>query len=116
MQYYTIEELVQIVKRTARVLNTAISDEAAYEIAKRSRGTPRIANKLLRRVHDFALVDQKEEIDLEITRKALDRLKIDALGLDETDKELLLTIIDKFRRSGWNRDSCYFNWRRSINN
>ncbi len=96
LQYYTIEELVQIVKRTARVLNTAISDEAAYEIAKRSRGTPRIANKLLRRVHDFALVDQKEEIDLEITRKALDRLKIDALGLDETDKELLLTIIDKF--------------------
>ena len=96
LQYYTIDELVQIVKRTARVLNTAISDEAAYEIAKRSRGTPRIANKLLRRVHDFALVDQKEEIDLEITRKALDRLKIDALGLDETDKELLLTIIDKF--------------------
>ena len=96
LQYYTIEELVQIVKRTARVLNTAISDEAACEIAKRSRGTPRIANKLLRRVHDFALVDQKEEIDLEITRKALDRLKIDALGLDETDKELLLTIIDKF--------------------
>lgn len=96
LQYYTIEELVQIVKRTARVLNTAISEEAAYEIAKRSRGTPRIANKLLRRVHDFALVDQKEEIDLEITRKALDRLKIDALGLDETDKELLLTIIDKF--------------------
>ena len=96
LQYYTIEELVQIVKRTARVLNTAISSEAAYEIAKRSRGTPRIANKLLRRVHDFALVDQKEEIDLGITKKALDRLKIDALGLDETDKELLLTIIDKF--------------------
>ena len=96
MQYYTVEELTEIVKRTSRVLSTPISDEAAVELAKRSRGTPRIANKLFRRVRDFAQVEDKEIIDLEITKKALDRLKIDPKGMDETDKELLLTIIEKF--------------------
>ena len=96
LQYYTEEELTQIVKRTSKVLETEIDDEAAKELAIRSRGTPRIANKLFRRVRDFALVEGKSVIDLEITKKALDRLKIDRIGLDETDKELLLTIIEKF--------------------
>ena len=96
LQYYTEEELTQIVKRTSKVLETDIDDEAAKELATRSRGTPRIANKLFRRVRDFALVEGKNTIDLEVTQKALDRLKIDKIGLDETDKEILLTIIEKF--------------------
>lgn len=96
LQYYTEEELTEIVKRTSKVLETEIEDDAAKELAIRSRGTPRIANKLFRRVRDFALVEGKPSIDLEVTQKALDRLKIDRIGLDETDKEILLTIIDKF--------------------
>ena len=96
LQYYTKEELTLIVKRTSNVLNFEIDDDAAVEIARRSRGTPRIANKLFRRVRDFALVENKDHIDIDITNKALDRLKIDKIGLDETDKELILTIIDKF--------------------
>ena len=96
LQYYTEEELTLIVKRTSNVLNFEIDDDAAVEIARRSRGTPRIANKLFRRVRDFALVENKNYIDIDITNKALDRLKIDKIGLDETDKELILTIIDKF--------------------
>lgn len=96
LQYYTEEELTLIVKRTSKVLNFEIDDDAAVEIARRSRGTPRIANKLFRRVRDFALVENKDHIDIDITNKALDRLKIDKIGLDETDKELILTIIDKF--------------------
>ena len=94
LQYYTEDELT--VKRTSKVLNFEIDDDAAIEIARRSRGTPRIANKLFRRVRDFALVENKNHIDIDITNKALDRLKIDKIGLDETDKELILTIIDKF--------------------
>lgn len=96
LQYYTEDELTLIVKRTSNVLNFEIDDDAAVEIARRSRGTPRIANKLFRRVRDFALVENKDHIDIDITNKALDRLKIDKIGLDETDKELILTIIDKF--------------------
>ena len=96
LQYYTEEALTLIVKRTSNVLNFEIDDDAAVEIARRSRGTPRIANKLFRRVRDFALVENKNHIDIDITNKALDRLKIDKIGLDETDKELILTIIDKF--------------------
>ncbi len=96
LNFYTEDELTQIVKRTSKVLETEIDDEAAKELAIRSRGTPRIANKLFRRVRDFALVEGKDTIDLEVTKKALDRLKIDRIGLDETDKELLLTIIEKF--------------------
>lgn len=96
LQYYTEEELTLIVKRTSNVLNFEIDDDASVEIARRSRGTPRIANKLFRRVRDFALVENKDHIDIDITNKALDRLKIDKIGLDETDKELILTIIDKF--------------------
>lgn len=96
LQYYTEEELTKIIKRTSKVLESEIEEEAAKELASRSRGTPRIANKLFRRVRDFALVEGKGSIDLEVTKKALDRLKIDRIGLDETDKELLLAIIEKF--------------------
>ncbi len=96
LQYYTEDELTQIIKRTSSVLETEIDDDAAKELAFRSRGTPRIANKYFRRVRDFALVEGKSVIDLEVTKKALDRLKIDRIGLDETDKELILTIIEKF--------------------
>ena len=96
LQYYTEEELTSIITRTSKVLGSSIDEEAAKSLAIRSRGTPRIANKLFRRVRDFALVEGKSIIDLEVTNKALDRLKIDKIGLDETDKEILLTIIDKF--------------------
>ncbi len=96
LRYYTNDELVDIIKRTSKVLDTEITSDAALELAKRSRGTPRIANKLFKRVRDFALVDGDGVIDISITKKALDRLKIDDIGLDETDKELILTIIDKF--------------------
>ena len=96
LQFYTTEELTEIVKRTSRVLNMEIDDDAAYELAKRSRGTPRIANRLFKRVRDFALVKGTGKIDLAITNEALERLQIDKLGLDRTDHELLLAIINKF--------------------
>ncbi|MDD6879130.1 MAG: Holliday junction branch migration DNA helicase RuvB [bacterium] len=96
LKYYTNEELTEIVKRTSRVLGFDIDDGAAYELASRSRGTPRIANRLFKRVRDFALVEGKTIIDKEITKKALERLKVDQDGLDETDHQLLRGIIEKF--------------------
>ena len=96
LNYYTIEELFNIAKRTSRVLNMEIEDEAAMELARRSRGTPRICNRLFKRVMDFALVEGKSVIDKEITEKALKRLKVDKIGLDETDYNLLMAIIEKF--------------------
>ena len=96
LNYYTVEELMQIVKRTARVLDVTIDDDAAYELAKRSRGTPRIANRLFKRTRDFALVMGNGSIDLEITKLALSRLKVDEMGLDEVDIALLKAIIYKF--------------------
>ena len=96
LQFYTTEELCDIVKRTARVLDMEIEEEAALELAKRSRGTPRIANRLFKRVRDFALVKGTGVIDLDITNKALDRLHIEKIGLDRTDHEMLLAIINKF--------------------
>ena len=96
LQYYSVEELTDIVKRTSEVLGMVITDDAAYVFATRSRGTPRIANNLFKRVRDFALVDGLDYIDVDVTNKALNRLKIDAKGLDETDKEILITIINKF--------------------
>ena len=96
MQYYTINELIEIVKRTSRVFEVPIEDDAALELASRSRGTPRIANRLFKRVRDFALVEGNGVINLDITKKALDRLKIDNKGLDDTDHQLLLAIIQKF--------------------
>lgn len=96
MQYYTLEELTTIVKRTSRVLGVDIEDGAALELASRSRGTPRIANRLFKRVRDFALVEGKGMIDKEIMEHALSRLKVDKYGLDDVDHELLLAIIKKF--------------------
>lgn len=96
LQFYTDEELSKIVERTSRVLQVPIKKEAASELASRSRGTPRIANRLFKRVRDFALVEGNGVIDLEITKKALGRLKIDERGLDEVDHQLLLAIIHKF--------------------
>lgn len=96
LNYYTEEELTQIVKRTSRVLNCPIEDDAAIELARRSRGTPRIANRLFKRVRDYALVLGSGVIDLKITKIALDKLKVDSLGLDETDYNLLRSIIEKF--------------------
>jgi holliday junction DNA helicase ruvB len=96
LQFYTTDELCEIVKRTSRVLNMEIEEDAAYELARRSRGTPRIANRLFKRVRDFALVKGNGKIDLDITKEALTRLHIDELGLDKTDHDLLLAIINKF--------------------
>ena len=96
LQYYSVEELTDIVKRTSRVLNCECDLDAAIELAKRSRGTPRIANRFFKRVRDFALVMGNGKIDLEITKLALDRLKVDKNGLDSTDYNLLTNIIEKF--------------------
>lgn len=96
LNYYNEEELKQIAIRTSKVLGVNITDDAAYELARRSRGTPRICNRLFRRVRDFALVMGDGTIDLEITKLSLDRLKVDSLGLDDTDYNLLKSIIEKF--------------------
>lgn len=96
LQYYTTEELTNIVKRTARILNSEIDEDAALELAMRSRGTPRIANRLFRRVRDFALVMGDGFITLDITKMALDKLKVDRRGLDDTDYNLLKSMIEKF--------------------
>ncbi len=96
LDYYTEDELFQIVKRTSRVLEISIEDDAALELAVRSRGTPRVANRLFKRVRDFALVMGNGSIDNKITKLALKRLKVDELGLDNTDKQLLEAIIYKF--------------------
>ena len=96
LEYYDHEVLEGIIKRSARLLGVPITDDAALEIALRSRGTPRIANSLLRRVRDFAQVKGNGCIDTAIARYALEALNIDKYGLDEIDNKLLLTIIDKF--------------------
>ena len=96
LEYYTDEELSSIVKRTSRVLDMPITDSAALELAKRSRKTPRIANRLFKRVRDFALVDGLDEINDEVTKKSLNRLKVDEYGLDRIDIEYLSTLIEKF--------------------
>jgi Holliday junction DNA helicase RuvB len=96
LEYYDHEILTGIVKRSAGILNVKIDESAAVEIARRSRGTPRIANALLRRMRDFAQVKGSGEIDLEITRYGLNALNIDQNGLDEMDNRILLAIIDKF--------------------
>ena len=96
LNYYTVDELKQIALRTSKVLDCKIEVEAAEELARRSRGTPRICNRLFKRVRDFALVMGNGNIDLNITKIALDKLKVDELGLDETDYHLLKSIIEKF--------------------
>ena len=96
LDYYTIEDLTTIVKRTAKVFDIEIDEMASIELAKRSRGTTRIANRLLKRVRDFALVNGNGYIDIDITKSSLDKLKVDDDGLDETDHKLLEAIIYKF--------------------
>lgn len=96
LNFYTEDELYQIIKRTSRVLDTPITDDAARELVKRSRGTPRIANRLFKRVRDFALVYGDGIINKEILDNSLDRLKVDKTGLDDTDYNLLLSIVERF--------------------
>jgi len=96
LDYYDLPTLTYIVKRSAGILNIAIEDGGAEEIARRGRGTPRIANRLLRRVRDFAQVRAEGHITNEVARAALDLLAVDPLGLDEIDRRVLQTIIDKF--------------------
>ena len=96
LQFYTIEELTQVILRTAKILNIEVTSDSAEEIAKRSRGTPRIANRLLKRVGDFAIVKNNGKVDINIAKSSLDILKIDEYGLDETDREMLKLIIEKY--------------------
>ncbi len=96
LNYYEPEELKQIAIRTAKILGVPISDDAALEIARRSRKTPRIVNRLLKRVTDFATVDKRAAIDLDITDFALKKLNIDSMGLDEMDRRILSTIIETY--------------------
>jgi Holliday junction DNA helicase RuvB len=96
LEFYTAEQLCEIVIRSARILGCTIDQQGAFEIARRSRGTPRIANRLLRRVRDFSEVRHDGSITLEIAEKALDMLSIDNNGFDHMDRRLLLTMIEKF--------------------
>jgi len=96
LEFYSVEELKQIVLRSAKILKTKIKEEGAVEIAKRSRGTPRIANRLLKRVRDFAEVKKDGIITQEVAKAGLELLEIDYKGLDEIDRKILLTIINKF--------------------
>jgi len=97
LQYYDAQTLARIVRRSASILNVPIEENAALEISRRSRGTPRIANALLRRVRDFAQVKGNGRIDMDIARLSLEALNIDRYGLDEIDNKILTTIIDKFK-------------------
>lgn len=92
LNYYNTNELVNIIKRTSKVLNFTLNDEAAFKIAKSSRGTPRIANRLYKRVRDYAMVENKKIIDIEVTNKSLEKLNIDKNGLDSIDVILLKNI------------------------
>jgi Holliday junction DNA helicase RuvB len=97
LDYYTAEDLLQIVKRSSKILDIQIDEDAAFEIARRARGTPRIANRLLKRTRDFADVERLNKINLDIAKKALQSLDVDEYGLDEMDKEILKTIILKYK-------------------
>lgn len=94
LEMYADEELSQIVRRSAGILNISINDDAALEIASRSRGTPRIANRLLKRVRDFSIVKDEKSISLETAKESLERMEIDELGLDQNDRRMLKTIIE----------------------
>jgi len=96
LDYYTPEDLFHIVNRSARILQIEIDDQGAMEIARRARGTPRVANRLLRRIRDFAQVTADNRIDKEVAEGALKKLEVDARGFDEMDKRILLTIIEKY--------------------
>ena len=94
MNYYTQDELTKIIFRSAKIFHTSIQDEGAHELSLRSRGTPRIANRLLKRVRDFAQVAGKQSIDSAIVKQALSLLQVDDRGLDEIDRKMLLTMIN----------------------
>ena len=96
LEFYNVSELMMIVMRSAAVLGIEIDDEGALEIAKRSRGTPRLANRLLKRVRDFAEVEHQGKIDYNVAKSALDKLDVDSFGLDDTDRNILMTIINNF--------------------
>ena len=96
LELYSVENLVKIVKRSAKILQVGIAEQAAEEIARRSRGTPRIANRLLKRVRDYAIVLGDGDITLKITKLALNKLEIDELGLDEIDRKILDTMINQY--------------------
>lgn len=96
LEFYNVTELMQIILRSAAVLGVSIDDEGALELAKRSRGTPRLANRLLKRVRDFAQVEGDGAIDYDVAKTALDRLEVDSMGLDNTDRNILETMIHKF--------------------
>lgn len=97
LDYYEAATLNGIIQRSSKILDQKISSDASYEIAKRSRGTPRIANRLLRRTRDFADYEDKKQIDLEVSKKALLALEVDEYGLDQMDKDIILAIIEKYR-------------------
>ena len=96
LEYYTNEQLADIIRRSSRVLNVSIDEEAVIEIARRSRGTPRIANRLLKRVRDYVQVEDKDRITVEDAKKALTLMDIDELGLDYVDKRVIMAMIEKF--------------------
>lgn len=96
LEYYSIEELQEIILRTAKIFDYPITDDAAYELAKRSRGTPRVANRLFRRVRDFAQVLGDDKITLKVCKESLDKMNVDEAGLDYTDHKYLLGIIERF--------------------
>ena len=96
LEFYTLEELTKIIIRTATLLNVTIDEQGAVEVAKRSRGTPRLANRLLKRVRDFAQLENQGHIDLFIAKEALDRLEVDSLGLDHIDRLIIQTMVQKF--------------------
>lgn len=96
LDFYGVEELQQIAERSAKILNVEIDESGSHEIARRSRGTPRICNRLLRRVRDYAEVDHEGHITDAVAGDALNRMEVDTFGLDEMDRKLLLTIIEKF--------------------
>ena len=96
LEFYEVDELAEIVRRSAKIFNIDIDEQGAYEIARRSRGTPRLANRLLKRVRDFAQVKYDGVVSLKVANFALDLLEVDKLGLDNTDRGILLTMIEKF--------------------
>ena len=96
LEFYSVDELKLIIQHSARILNVQIDDQGAMELARRSRGTPRLANRILKRVRDFAQVKYDGEITLEVANTALDMLDVDKRGLDQTDRMILLTMIEKF--------------------
>lgn len=109
LEFYTVHELTEIVKRSAKVFQVEIDEQGAIEIARRSRGTPRLANRLLKRVRDFAQVKYDGKITLEVANFALDLLEVDTFGLDSTDRNILMTMIDQFTGGPWD----WIRWRQA---